>query len=433
MAPPPQPQQQQPQSQSTAPVVPVTGQTGNKPELPAKPEKARISSKELIEKQKNWIQHFKGTGSNKPALQTKPVLPTAASNVSNNSQSQNASVINRINNQKRGTVATDSKEPSEWVKERSGVLAGWMASPGQPQPQSTAPPSNKPPTIIAATTTTTTTTAPRNQNVESNNTTQAKENHNFMSARQRFEAQTPIMVVEPEPHATYQAQPALSIDEEDEEEDAASKNGSSAELLSTDSGIVLQSPAETVQMTTTTTTTATTENRVVETFIEEALEQIDREKPPPVRLPSVNISAATAAASTPLAASSAVASLSPNSSLPESEEVFFYDNSVTSARFDEWQLRTPTQLDDSPIFKSSNTPLDFDALISQEGLLGDEAKQLEPDDEELFRRASSQLSDEEDEDVDHLSPISSPPPEFSKPSPLPPPLLTIQPPGLRIN
>lgn len=387
----------QPQDKQT-----TTGSSSNKPELPVKPEKARISSKELIEKQKNWIQHFKGTGTvtNKPTLQAKPVLP-ASNPVLNNIQSQNATVINRINNQKRGTP--DSKEPADWIKERSGVLAGWMASPGQPQPQSTTTASAPPP----PTTTTKAIVVPKepvNPPVVA-----AKESYNFMSARQRFEAQTPVKMVEPEPHATYQAQPALSIDEEDdEEEDATSKNGSSAELLSTDSGIVLQSPADTV-------VTTTTGSRVVETLIEEALEQIDRadKPPPPVRL------------STPSVNTSLVASLSPNSSLPESEEVFFYDNSVTSARFDEWQLRTPTQLDDSPVFKSSNTPLDFDALISMEGL-GDEAKQLEPDDEELFRRASSQLSD--DEEVDHLSPISSPPPEFSKPSPLPPPLLTVEPP-----
>ena len=42
----------------------------------------------------------------------------------------------------------------------------------------------------------------------------------------------------------------------------------------------------------------------------------------------------------------------------------FYDSSVTSARFDEWQLRTPTQLDDSPVFRKmppdvSPTFLDF--------------------------------------------------------------------------
>ena len=89
-------------------------------------------------------------------------------------------------------------------------------------------------------------------------------------------------------------------------------------------------------------------------------------------------------------------------------------------------------MDDSPIFKSSTTPIYFDAFISQEGLLSDEAKQLETDDEELLRRASSKLSDEE-EVVDHLSPLSSPPPELSKSLPRPPPLLTIQPPGKNLN
>jgi hypothetical protein len=181
--------------------------------------------------------------------------------------------------------------------------------------------------------------------------------------------------------------PIPSVELDKEEEDCSRKNGvGGSDLLSTDSGIVVLA----------------VENVTTEKVIEEALDRIDCENPvspPPASVPAGQVSSSHQ--------SEKAASL--NSSLQENEEVF-YDNSVTSARFDEWQLRTPTQLDDSPVFKSAT--LDFDALVSD----GDEAKQLEPDDEELFR-TSSEMSETD------LSPLSSPPPEFCKEpvSPAPPP------------
>ncbi|XP_059351791.1 uncharacterized protein LOC130689486 isoform X2 [Daphnia carinata] len=333
----------------------------SKPELPAKTDKARISSKELIEKQKNWIQHFKG--SSKPTLQAKPAL--------------NPEAINRINSEKKGPPPTNisiNNEKETWAKERTGLLSGWMASPSVP----VSPPANK---------------------------ETGKESSYFLSARQRFEAQTKLTTTSNRTNqsadnlnesfetrsnnsgssARTELNETASLNQsfrssetpvqcELEKEDCPSKNG--ADLLSTDSGIVVldKIPATT------------------ETLIEEALDRIDCEKPvsPPAE---------------PISQPDKTVSL--NSSLQESEEVF-YDNSVTSARFDEWQLRTPTQLDDSPVFKSAT--LDFDALVSD----GDEAKQLEPDDEELFR-TSSEMSETD------LSPLSSPPPEFRKEiSPAPP-------------
>ena len=95
------------------------------------------------------------------------------------------------------------------------------------------------------------------------------------------------------------------------------------------------------------------------------------------------------------------------------ESQVFYDDSVTSgAQFDEWQLRTPTELDDAPVFKNA---LDFDALVSE----GDESKQLEPDDEELFRTSSSESQSQsqsgaEESDAAELSPVSSPPPPLAQ-------------------
>lgn len=355
---------------------PVTG----KPEPPAKTDKARISSKELIEKQKNWIQHFKG--STKPALQSKPAF--------------NQEAINRINSEKKGPPLPTSpvnNDKDAWVKERTGLLSGWMASPSVPAPVSPTP---------------------------VNNQETAKDGSYFLSARQRFEAQTKL--TERSSTTTTSSNRTQSTDNLNEsfeirsnssassvrtvelnessslnksfrsssevaaepEEDCGSKNG--AELLSTDSGIVLQSPM---------VVPTETACPAVETVIEEALDRIDSEKPvsPPPSGPATNINDKT---------------VSLNNSLMENEEVF-YDNSVTSARFDEWQLRTPTQLDDSPVFKSA--ALDFDALVSD----GDEAKQLEPDDEELFR-TSSEMSETD------LSPLNSPPPEFYQDdsSPLPP-------------
>jgi len=266
----------------------------SKPEPPAKTEKARISSKELIEKQKNWIQHFKGTGTgssnNKPAVQAKPAALLLSSNNQINSNLSKPEVVKR-----------------DWSKERSGVLAhGWMASPNNIQNSSSEP------TVLK--------------------TPEVKE------------------IQQPEEEPIINPVPEADVSQ-------------------------------------------------VESVIEEALERIDRNLEPVVSPPS---------------------SFLLNSSLPESEEVY-YDNSVTSARFDEWQLRTPTQLDDSPVLKSNSTPLDFDALLSD----GDETKQLEPDDEELFRAVSADLSETE------LSPISSPPPEFSKPENpptiSPEPLLIVEP------
>lgn len=83
------------------------------------------------------------------------------------------------------------------------------------------------------------------------------------------------------------------------------------------------------------------------------------------------------------------------------ESEVFYDSSVTSgAQFDEWQLRTPTELDDaSPVFKVA---LDFDALVSDI----DESKQLEPDDEELFRTGS--FSSESDMETGATPPPPAP-------------------------
>ncbi len=344
--------------------------TPPKPELPAKTDKARISSKELIEKQKNWIQHFKG--SSKPALQAKPALPN------------NQEAINKINSEKKGPspVQPVNNDKDAWVKERAGLLSGWMASPNVPVPVSPPP-------------------------------ADSKESTNFLSARQRFEAQTrsterlntttptsstsstsnrinhqsvenlnesfeirsnsssSVRTVELNEtsslNKSFARSPSESAAPCESEEESSSKNG--GELLSTDSGIVVHSPPVPTE-------SVSTAAAAVETVADEALDRIEK----PV---------------SPLQEKS-TASL--NSSLQESEEVF-YDNSVTSARFDEWQLRTPTQLDDSPVFKSAT--LDFDALVSD----GDEAKQLEPDDEELFR-TSSEMSETD------LSPLSSPPPEF---------------------
>lgn len=379
---------------------PPTTPNGQKPEPPAKTDKARISSKELIEKQKNWIQHFKG--SSKPALQAKPA-------------NFNQEAINRINSEKKGPpvlspVLAVNNDKDAWVKERTGLLSGWMASPSVPVPVS-------PPAV--------------------NNQESGKEGSYFLSARQRFEAQTKLTERSSSTSSsistTSNQQRVQSMDNLNEsfeirsnssassvrtvelnesssttasvslnksfrsssetavpvepEEDSGSK--SSGELLSTDSGIVLQSP-------TVVPVVADNVSAAVETVVDEALDRIDSEKstvspPLPPSGPATNDK-----------------SVSLNNSLQENEEVF-YDNSVTSARFDEWQLRTPTQLDDSPVFKSA--ALDFDALVSD----GDEAKQLEPDDEELFR-TSSEMSETD------LSPLSSPPPEFYKEeaSPLPP-------------
>lgn len=362
----------------------------SKPEPPAKTDKARISSKELIEKQKNWIQHFKGSSKATGQVQNKPAL--------------NPEAINRINSEKKGPPSTHSpvnneKEKEAWAKERAGLLSGWMASPAVP----VSPPANK----------------------ES-----SKESSYFLSARQRFEAQTKltervttttittsnrinqsvdnlnesfetrsnissssVRTVELNETASLNksfrsASSETSVPCELDKEDSSSKNGS--DLLSTDSGIVVL-PVENVPATT-------------ETLIEEALDHIDCEKPisPSPTPPAMVTTPAEQGVSHP------EKMVSLNNSLQENEEVF-YDNSVTSARFDEWQLRTPTQLDDSPVFKSA--ALDFDALISD----GDEAKQLEPDDEELFR-TSSEMSETD------LSPLSSPPPEFCKDeaSPAPP-------------
>ena len=381
----------------------------SKPEPPAKTDKARISSKELIEKQKNWIQHFKGSSKPTVQVQSKPNL--------------NQEAINRINSEKKGPSPLPANSPisnekEAWVKERAGLLSGWMASPAVPSPAVPLPVSPTPP---------------------ANNVTESsKESSYFLSARQRFEAQTKltervtsittssttttssnriinqsvdnlnesfeirsnssnsshsVRTVELNEtsslnksfRSTSNETPIPSVEQLEKEDDSSSKNGSrgsGSDLLSTDSGIVV----------------LPVENVTTEKVIEEALDRIDCEKsisPPPV--PAGQVSQSEKAA------------VSLNISLQENEEVF-YDNSVTSARFDEWQLRTPTQLDDSPIFKSAT--LDFDALVSD----GDEAKQLEPDDEELFR-TSSEMSETD------LSPLSSPPPEFSKDaiSPAPPP------------
>jgi hypothetical protein len=378
----------------------------SKPEPPAKTDKARISSKELIEKQKNWIQHFKGSSKPTVQVQSKPSL--------------NQEAINRINSEKKGpsplppnSPTNNEKEKEAWVKERAGLLSGWMASPAVPLPVSPTPPANN---VLES----------------------SKESSYFLSARQRFEAQTKltervtttsisstttssnriinqsvdnlnesfeirsnssnsshsVRTVELNEtsslnksfRSTSGVTPIPSVELEKEEDDSSSKNGggSGSDLLSTDSGIVV----------------LPVENVTTEKVIEEALDRIDCEKPnspPSAMAPAGQVSQSE----------KVVASL--NNSLQENEEVF-YDNSVTSARFDEWQLRTPTQLDDSPVFKSAT--LDFDALVSD----GDEAKQLEPDDEELFR-TSSEMSETD------LSPLSSPPPEFSKEaiSPAPPP------------
>ena len=126
---------------------------GNKPELPAKPERARISSKELIEKQKNWIQHFKSTSK----------TPGHA----NHGAAKHAVIqdtINRIN------------EKEDWVKERSGLLSGWMASP------TVAPP--PPPLASHSSPSFTTTTS---SSSSSSSQLEAKESLNFLSARRRFE------------------------------------------------------------------------------------------------------------------------------------------------------------------------------------------------------------------------------------------------------
>ena len=99
---------------------------------------------------------------------------------------------------------------------------------------------------------------------------------------------------------------------EESEEDSSCKNGG-GELLSTDSGIVVHSPSA--------LPTDAGPVAAVEAVIEETLDRIDKPESSPVQ-----------------EAGRAPASL--NNSLQENEEVF-YDNSVTSARFDEWQLRTP--------------------------------------------------------------------------------------------
>uniref|UniRef100_A0A0P5TUY7 Neurabin-1 n=1 Tax=Daphnia magna TaxID=35525 RepID=A0A0P5TUY7_9CRUS len=355
----------------------------SKPEPPAKTDKTRISSKELIEKQKNWIQHFKGSSKPTAQLQTKTAL--------------NPEAINRINSEKKGPPSTNvsiNNEKETWAKERTGLLSGWMASPSV----AVSPPANK----------------------ES-----SKESSYFLSARQRFEAQTKLTErvttttttsnridqsadnlnesfetrsnmssssVRTELNETASlnksfrsASSETSVHCQLEKEDSGMKNGS--DLLSTDSGIVVL-PVEKVPA-------------INEALIEEALDRIDCEKP-------VSPPAATQAEQV----SQPERTVSLNNSLQENEEVF-YDNSVTSARFDEWQLRTPTQLDDSPVFKSA--ALDFDALVSD----GDEAKQLEPDDEELFR-TSSEMSETD------LSPLSSPPPEFCKEEVSPAPPIVIQ-------
>lgn len=416
-------QQQQKPAQQQQPLPPPSsnGQHGltstpnkmapvGKPEPPAKTEKARISSKELIEKQKNWIQHFKGTGSvggvagvglnNKPALQAKPAILLS---------SNNPDRLNQINSQNSKPVTAKiepgaTKEKKDWAKERSGVLSGWMASP-------TIHSSNNHHTLPS-------TVEPV-----------FKESLNFSSTRQRFEKkESPVTTVASsvEVKETVQTEtiaPAKSVPSVDPEPPRQEEKETVVPKTDSDgSASVIRPPSPVVSN--------EAEVSQVESVIEEALERIDRveEKPVTASSPtttSVDVSVTTTPATinpvTPAvtaAVTSIVSDETPpvsfllNSSLPESEEVFFYDNSVTSARFDEWQLRTPTQLDDSPVLKSS-APLDFDALLSD----GDETKQLEPDDEELFRTVSADLSETE------LSPISSPPPEFTKdvPSPYLPP------------
>lgn len=355
--------------QNNAPVVQVrvvdarmTPPNNAKPELPAKPERARISSKELIEKQKNWIQHFKG--SVKPAVTAKPLLTASAE------------ANNRINSERK-TPSVDLKERDAWVKERNTLLTGWMASPGVTPPSSVFPAGEK-----------------QREPVRE----QPKDGFSFMSTRQRFEAQskTPEPAVSPRAERLNESVESRSssrsssrVADQLNESFALSKSPDStaqesddaprgADLVSTDSGIVVQTP-----------------DVKAEERVERPAEERDDVRGPEAVMDDEKRGEKTP----PPAGERAVQQL--NSSLPESEEVF-YDNSVTSAGFNEWSLRTPTQLDDSPVTLQAAS-LDFDALVAD----ADDVKQLEPDDEELFR-TSSELSESD------LSPLSSPPPEFRK-------------------
>ena len=370
----------------------------NKPELPAKTDKARISSKELIEKQKNWIQHFKGSVA-KPAVQAKPA--SLSQEVMNN--------VNRINSEKKGPISPISPvspvlpvhhDKDAWVKERTGLLSGWMASPSVPPPigqqqEAAGQPKEGSNMFLSARqrfeaqSTKTTVVTDRSGSVTSSYRTQSTDNLNesFEMRSNSTNSSAPIELNETDSlnksfRPESAAGPTGLAGVLDPEEATGPKNGHT-ELLSTDSGIVLiQSP-----------TASLSAADSVQTVIEEALEKMDLDKEgPPIP------AAAPAAPAAPLASNDKTSSsLNSSSSLVQESEEVFYDNSVTSARFDEWQLRTPTQLDDSPVYKSA--ALDFDALVSD----GDEAKQLEPDEEELFR-TSSELSETD------LSPISSPPP-----------------------
>ena len=297
-----------------------------------------------------------------------------------------------------------------WVKERAGLLStGWIPSPNVPVPIPLSPPSanNLPSSgesgnvfLLArqrfeaaqsraaerVNNTTSTSSTSSSSTTSSSNRIQSVENLDE-SFEMRSNSSSSVRTVElnetgsslnNKSFVRSPSETAVRCDES--EEDSSCKNGG-GELLSTDSGIVVHSPSA--------LPTDAGPVAAVEAVIEETLDRIDKPESSPVQ-----------------EAGRALAPL--NNSVQENEEVF-YDNSVTSARFDEWQLRTPTQLDDSPVFKSAT--LDFDALVSDD----DEAKQLEPDDEKLFR-TSSEMSETD------LSPLSSPPPEFCKEaaSPAPP-------------
>ena len=297
-----------------------------------------------------------------------------------------------------------------WVKERAGLLStGWITSPNVPVPLSPPSANNLPSSgesgnvfLLArqrfeaaqsraaerVNNTTSTSSTSSSSTTSSSNRIQSVENLDE-SFEMRSNSSSSVRTVELNEtgsslnNKSFVRSPSeTAVRCEESEEDSSCKNGG-GELLSTDSGIVVHSPSA--------LPTDAGPVAAVEAVIEETLDRIDKPESSPVQ-----------------EAGRALAPL--NNSVQENEEVF-YDNSVTSARFDEWQLRTPTQLDDSPVFKSAT--LDFDALVSDD----DEAKQLEPDDEKLFC-TSPEMSETD------LSPLSSPPPEFCKEAASPAPSST---------
>ena len=410
----------------------ISGSNG-KPELPAKPtpEKARISSKELIEKQKNWIQHFKAanSGTNKPPLQSKP------------SHNVIQETINKINEKKDVQLRTDNHKPleankttissdkDEWKKERSTLLSGWMASPNvhhlsgsQSEQKENASnfhlarkrfelQSSKSTELLFNKQQQSTLLLQQqhqySRSVDSvESVATAKEATLLVRNSQADDDETRIQVDQVMPEVQKESEETAKVPESLEaapactvsfEEAEAVKN--SVDLHSTDSGIVVSQVTEPAACTPVEPEVEALSESQVESLIEEALDEMDREKTDEKK-PEPQHPLQPTTTSTTIEKISTVPSASqPEAVIGVSNSDVYYDNSVTSAQFDQWQLRTPTQLDDSPVFKNQ---LDFDSLDALDAD-GDESKQLEPDEEDLFR------TDSEESDLSH---IGSPPPEF---------------------